>query len=412
LTQTTYLQFDGLKNPVALENAAYLEPMISEVLAGWAHSASAVGQSEPFVTIRPCDEDRWELVLAESPSKPRRWNAVNVICDLVAEMAWERLRSDPSLLCLHAAAVEFSGRLVIFPNTRRTGKSTMTAALAQLGHKIYTDDFLPVRVDAHSQAYLGIANGIAPRIRLPLPEGFSDALQAWVQQDPGPCNRQYKYLRSATIAPGGEMMALGAMVILDRQDDPITPSLAPIPRADALSSLINQNFARTQLSSAILKSMDALTRDLPVFRLTYSCAEEAAKLIATHPALQSLPAAKNYTTETVIEQAPLEKLNNPRPAFVPSRHYIQASGLTETLVDQDHFLADNNGLSIYRLNAGSVAIWKVLAEPTNLDEVIEILTTAFDDVAPEQIASDSEYLMRNLVEAGLLVPARTELAAR
>jgi hypothetical protein len=54
----------------------------------------------------------------------------------------------------------------------------------------------------------------------------------------------------------------------------------------------------------------------------------------------------------------------------------------------------------------------VLAEPTNLDEVIEILTTAFDDVAPEQIASDSEYLMRNLVEAGLLVPARTELAAR
>jgi hypothetical protein len=85
--------------------------------------------------------------------------------------------------------------------------------------------------------------------------------------------------------------------------------------------------------------------------------------------------------------------------------------LTETVVDQDQFLADSNGLSIYRLNAGSVAIWKVLAEPANLDEVIEILSIAFEDVAPDQIASDSEYLMRSLLEAGLIVPARAELAA-
>lgn len=407
-----YLQFDGLKHPVALENAARLSPMISEVLAGWPHSASAMTQIRPFVTIGPCDEEHWELALTEAKSTSRRWNAVNVICDLVAEMAWERLRSDPSLLCLHTAAVEFSGRLIIFPNTRRAGKSTMTAALARLGHSVFTDDFLPVQVNVRSQTCLGIANGIAPRIRLPLPESFSDSFHAWVQQDIGPSNKQYKYLRSAPIAPGGRTMALGAMVILNRNNDPVTPSLEPISRADALSNLISQNFARTQLSSAILKSMDALTHHLPVFRLTYYCGEEAAQFITTHPALQSLPAAKSGTIGPDMDQAPLDKLNQFTPAFVPSCQYIQTAGLTEAEVDQDQFLADSNGLSIYRLNAGSVAIWKVLAEPANLDEVIEILSIAFEDVAPDQIASDSEYLMRNLVNAGLIVPARAEMAAK
>jgi hypothetical protein len=326
-------------------------------------------------------------------------------------MAWERLRSNPSLLCLHTAAVELSGRLIIFPNSRRAGKSTITAALGQLGHSVFTDDFLPVRVDVRSQASLGIANGIAPRIRLPLPESFSDPFRAWVLQDVGPSNKQYKYLCNAPIAPGGETMALGAMVILDRRNDPVIPSLKPISRAEALSNLITQNFARTQLASAILKSIDGLTHHLPAFRLTYYCGEEAAQFIATHPVLQSLPAAKSSTKGPVIEQAPLGKLNQSTPAFVPSCQYIQAVGLTETQVDQEQFLADSNGLSIYRLNAGSVAIWKVLAEPANLDEVIEILSIAFKDVAPDQIASDSEYLMRNLVNAELIVPARAEMAA-
>ncbi len=411
MTETTYLQFDGLKNPVALENAALLVPMISEVLSHWPHDASTIRTRRPFVTIRPSDGDDWSLALDEAPSSPRRWNAVNVICDLVAEMAWERLRSDPALLCLHAAAVAFSGRLIIFPNTRRAGKSTMTAALAQLGHRIYSDDFLPVHVDAQSQTFLGIANGVAPRIRLPLPDSFSDTFHNWVQQDPGPSNKQYKYLCRATIASGGEKMPLGAMVVLDRQSDPVAPSLEAIPRSDALTSLITQNFARTQLSGEILKSMDALTRHLPVYRLTYHCGEQAAQFLAAHPALQTLPAAKNIAVGEAFEQAPLAKLNQQAPPFVPSCQYVQAAGLTETQVGDDHFLADSNGLAIYRLNAGSVAIWNVLEEPANLNEVIEILTAAFQDVAVGQIETDSDALMRSLVAAQLIVSSSIEVAA-
>ena len=408
MTETTYLQFEGLDSPVALENATELLPMIDDVLRLWPHRSATTAQGQPFVTIKPGEGKNWSLELPETQSPSRKWNAVNAICDLVAEMAWERIRSEPALLCLHAAAVEFSARLVIFPNVRRAGKSTLTAALARLGHRIYTDDFLPVRLDEDSQTFEGIANGVLPRIRLPLPDSFSDSFHTWVNDDPGPSNRQYKYLQSALIAPGPETMPLGAMVMLDRRDDPIAPSLAPMPRADALTNLILQNFARTQLSSAILTSMDALSRHMPVFRLTYHCGEEAAAFLAAHPDLATLPAAKAGDVSRKTAPAPLEKREQPAPSFERSSQYVQASGLTEMLVGEDHFLTDGDGLAIYRLNAGSVAIWRVLAEPTDLDEVIDVLHSAFHDVPASQIAADSEDLMRNLAVARLIVPHNLE----
>ncbi len=206
MTETTLFQFESLNASVALTDAAEVEAMLSHVLSAWPHRRIASSDGvPPFATITRSGRDTWALAAQDAPSKPREWDTVNVVCDLVAEMAWERLRSDPDLLCLHAAAAEFAGRLVVFPNGRRAGKSTLAAALAEIGHRLYTDDFLPIRVDGQAQAFLGLANGVAPRIRLPLPTGFSDAFHAWVEQDPGPANAQYKYLLSAPIAPSGRV---------------------------------------------------------------------------------------------------------------------------------------------------------------------------------------------------------------
>ena len=390
MSETTFLHFEGLDHPVAMEDAAKLLPVLNKILAGWPHHVGDRSETPPFVTIKPAQGGQWSLHLAQDEAAARHWDAVNVMCDLVAEMAWERLRSDPSLLCLHAAAVEFGGRLVVFPNLRRAGKSTLSVALARLGHRVYTDDFLPLCVDPDSQIFRGIANGVAPRIRLPLPDGFSADFRRWISQDMGPENRQYKYLPNAPIAPGGAQMPLGAMVILDRQDHPQSPVLTTVPREDALTSLITQNFARTRQSGSILKTLDALTRDLPVFRLTYHCGEQAAAFLSNHASLCALPAALSSGACQNADQAPLEKLDQPTPEFAATTKYIQASGLTAMQVGQDHFLADADGLSIFRLNPGSVAIWNVLSEPADLNEIIEILLSAFQNVAHDQIATDSE----------------------
>lgn len=412
MTAPSYIHFSGLNGTVALEGADALKPMISDILAQWPHTHDPSPHAKPFVTLRAQSPHKWSLILDEAPEAPRHWDQVNVICDLIAEMAWERLRSDPALLCLHAAAAEFAGRLVVLPNARRAGKSTLAAALGRLGHRLFTDDVLPITIDAETKMFLGVANGVAPRIRLPLPEDFSDELRTWIDQDPGPFNKQYKYLVNCPIAPGAQMMPLGAIVILDRQNDPCPPSLSELPVEEALSTLISQNFARTLHSGTILKSIDTLAKHLPTFRLSYHNGEDAAAFLSTHEAFQTLPAARHSSANPHNRQAPLQDLGQVAAAFDPSLQYVQVAGVTETGAGEEHFLADGTGLAIYRLNAGSAAIWRLLAEPIALDEAIDVLTMAFDTVDEAQISSDCERLLRALTAANLIVPVESDEVAQ
>ncbi|SPF77131.1 hypothetical protein ALP8811_02154 [Aliiroseovarius pelagivivens] len=413
VVEPQYVQLDGLEHPVALENADEIAAMLPAALSSWPHRILSTPPPEPpFITVRPAGQDRWNVLHADQPDAPRIWDGVNTVCDIVAEMAWERLRSDPDLFCLHAAAIDFNGRLVAMPNARRAGKSTLAIALARLGRPLYSDDFLPVRVDAETQTCEGIANGIQPRLRLPLPEGFSDAFHAEVAQDPGPSNRQYKYLSNAPVATWGETLPLGAMVMLERCEEPRPPCLSTMAREDALASLITQNFARTRHAGAILRSIDLLSRNLPIFRLSYHCAEEAAEYLSAHPDLATLPAAQLTEFAQDDRQAPLDQLARPAANFVKELRYEQAAGVTESAVGDECFLADGSGIGIFRLNPVSAAIWTLLEEPTDHGEVVEILTAAFPDVAVEQIAADCENLMRGLARAHLIVPRSQDMAAQ
>ncbi|WP_424940404.1 PqqD family peptide modification chaperone [Aliiroseovarius sp. S253] len=413
MAESQYVQFEGLQHPVALEGAAEIGDILSTVLSAWPHRILETASSTPpFVTIRSVGPQRWEVECADAPNAPRIWDDVNAVCDLVAEMAWERLRSDPGLLCLHAAAIDFGGRLVVVPNARRAGKSTLAIALLRLGRRLYTDDFLPVRVEPEKRTCVGIANGILPRLRLPVPESFSEAFRNDVAQDPGPSNRQYKYLANLPVAPWGENLPLGAMVVLDRRDEPIPPQLSEMTREDAIASLITQNFARTRHAGAILRSIDTLTRNMPIFQLCYHCADEAAEYLSNHPDLAALPAARVTNLAPDDRQAPLDQLGQSAPKFDKGLCYVQAVGVTESVVGEECFLADGSGIGIFRLNPISSAIWKLLEEPTDLTEVVEILSAAFPAVDIEQIAQDSAGLMHDLARARLITPAASDVAAQ
>ncbi|WP_281982839.1 PqqD family peptide modification chaperone [Thalassorhabdomicrobium marinisediminis] len=412
VTETTFVQFDGLDHPVALNGASDLLPLIADIATACPHRHSRSARAAPFATLAPADGGDWTLTPADAPQAPRRWDGVNAVCDLVAEMAWERIRSHPDMLCLHAGGVAFGGRLVAFPNGRRAGKSTLTAALAHLGHEVFTDDVLPVRKDIDSGTFHGIANGVAPRVRLPLPDSFDAALSQWVAQDFGPSNRQYKYLTTAPIAQAGATMPLGAIVLLDRQETPCAPRLDPVSEDEALATLITQNFARTLHASIILSSAEVLARHLPVYRLTYACGQQAAAYLSAHEALQDLPVARHDATAPEVRQAPLEERTRPAPAFDPAASYVRRDGVTETRAGEAWFLADSSGIAIYHLNGSSAAIWRLLAEPITLAEVCEVLCAAYPQVDPAAIRTDSEALLQNLAAARLIetAPAQEPVA--
>jgi hypothetical protein len=404
---THYLQYTGLSSPVALHHAAELENLISTVIPTWpATLESTPPLTPPFATIRPTEKGKWAIDVHVGKGDRREWDAVDVVCDLISEIAWERLRSRPELLCLHAAAVSFGQRLVVFPNARRSGKSTLAIALARLGHELFTDDFLPVEVERHEATLLGIANGIAPRLRLPLPEDFATSFQAWVDNDPGPENDRYKYLLDIPLAKGLDTMPLGAVVVLKRQDDTIEPQLHPIGRSEALDRMIRQNFSRDMHSGRILKSIEVLTEHVPCFCLTYSSAESAAECLHLNTELARLPAARMNREFLFDDHRPAGQPQSPQTVFDNCSAYVQTSGLFETEVSGECFLADRQGKTIHRLNQGSVAIWQVLSEPTTLEELTEILSAAFPDVDGTRLRIDGENIMRQLSDAGLIEAAQ------
>ena len=411
---TIYLHFDGLKAPVQLIRAQSLLPLLAKALPNWPVQIRQAPTDTPeFIRIVGVENTMFAVVVTAEKLAPRRWNAVNAICDLISEMAWEKLRSHPELLCVHGAAVEFCERLVLFPNTRRAGKSTLAAVLARLGQTVFTDDFLPIEI-AQNRVISGLATGVAPRIRLPIPPEFSQAFNAWVAADSGPANPQYKFLSDAPLAKAGAARPLGAIVTLLRRDDPTPPRLEPISRAAAMEAMIVQNFARAIESGAILKTVEALTASLPAYQLTYHSGEEAAAYLQAHAAFSGLPVAK-LAPEIVMRQAPLGHGQAKAHAFDHAQPHRQCAGVTEIKTDDAHFLTDKNGMAIHRLNPGSSAIWRLLAEPIGLDEIVAVLCAAFPDIAPAQIRADSlaalqQFAHSRLIETAPAVALQTAVA--
>lgn len=403
--ETLFLRFEGLRRPVRLEGASKILPMVSAVMTYWPHTVSTkTDGGSAFITIRPQREKKWEVVGEDSNKKTKVWDDVNAVCDLVSEMAWERLRSEDDLLCMHAAAVNFEGRLVLFPNARRAGKSTLAIALARLGLQLFTDDFLPVRLEKTKGECVGLANGILPRLRLPVPQEFSTEFQVWADQNSGPANPQYKYIADVPIAAWGQELPLGAIIVLDRKKEATHPRLNAIAQEDALESLVTQNFARTHHAASLLETLSVLSKILPTYTLSYYCAEAAAKFLQTAPELVNLPQTSLTKLRQDDRQADFERIRQPTSVFNPEQSYCQAPNVTETVAGNDCFLADSAGVGIVRLNPTSAAIWKLLKEPIEATEVVELIAEAFPEVGSNQIREDYNNLMRDLLEAHLIVP--------
>lgn len=397
-----YLRFQGLDGQVLLDGCGELIGPMSRILPGWSFAAepAAPGQ-EPIATIRPGAGGRYRIATSGRPGEERHFDGVDTVCDLIVELSIDLHRSRDWLMCLHAAAIEIGGRLVIVPNVRRAGKSTLTACLAARGHRIFSDDFFPVGLSGEGQLF-GHATGILPRLRLPVPASFSHGFRAWVAGNPGDGNRRYKYLALSELPAHGTACPLGAMVFLDRRED-AAPALAPMATAEAVAALLHQNFAREVHSGTILSTTEALFRAIPAYRLTYASAEAAADLLAGRLAHWPDPPAAPGAAPAFRRVD--ENIHAPAAAFDPGAAYIRAPGVQEAELDGDRYLSDESGRGIHRLNAGALAIWHLIAEPMRLSEICEVLVDVFPDAAPGRIAEDSAATLASLVENRLAVPA-------
>ena len=72
-------------------------------------------------------------------------------------------------------------------------------------------------------------------------------------------------------------------------------------------------------------------------------------------------------------------------------------------VDDSVFLVGPDDDALFHLNTTGAAIWRLLAEPVGMDEVIRTLAAAFPDLPPEDLRKDVEALVADLEAQGFLV---------
>ncbi|MCV2872085.1 PqqD family protein [Defluviimonas sp. WL0050] len=402
MSRSIDLIFDGLSGPVRLNGCEELLQPIRTILPHWPFATMpSADAAEPITIISPASRGRYSSVCLSSGGKTRVYDAIDAVCDMIVELSWEMLRSGQWLMCLHAAAIEMAGRLVIVPNVRRSGKSTLTACLARRGYPIFSDDFVPVRL-GDDGILMGHANGICPRLRLPLPKDFSAGFRDWVEADPGPANSRYKYLTGPVLPPNGTARPLGAIVILDRRPNAST-ELQPMDEGAAMKALLHQNFARSVHSATILNVLKVLLSVIKPLRLSYANAEVAADfLAAAFTDWQGPPPVASDTERLAFREIDEDTLTAAQPVFYEDRVYERASGITEMSMNGHHYLTDRSGLGIHSLNSGALAIWRLLEEPMRLADVSEVLSAAFPDVPHEQIAKDCAEVLRRFVENRLV----------
>lgn len=390
------LKFDKVARPMLLEGVDSAPPAFVSVFRFWPWwSMPEDAAADPLIRIIPEGDAFW----LDAPWLDERLhysNAVNLACGLAVHVNHAMLMDRPDLICLHGAGIEIGGRLVVFPNAYRAGKSLLTACLAAAGARIFSDDILPIDRDSRQ----GVALGVSPRLRLPLPETVGQRSRRFIEARSGAKNAQYLYveLDERRQAPFGEQSPFAGFVLLERRDG--SPAvLEPVSDGETLKQLVLRNFARQIPAADSLDFLHGLVSSAACYKLTYSVGDEAADV------LMSRFTDRAALVRDVEAKAATDMLARPQDVkpVGGGDHIRRSPGIGERLVGDGLFLTDETGESVYHLNLVGAGVWRLLDGDCSPAEAKSLLHQAFPDIATSQIDHDTDRLVQDLMDQGLLI---------
>ncbi len=383
---TQCLIFDSMRQPVCLRDCADLLDRLALLFPGWPIARAAPPAMRPVLKVtRDAGAYRFEGDWLREPLYRR--DTASAASALVAEVVRAWSRDSDRWLCLHGAAAKFAGRLVVFPSQYRAGKSLLAAALAATGVMLHADDVLPIRIDDG----LAMAPGLAPRLRLPLPDNLDPITRDYIERHRAFASDDYLYLDLAgrELAPRGELASIGGFVLLEREIGAV-PQLERVTAADALKQVVWQNFSRRADAPRILDRLRGLVTQARRYRLRYDRAEEAVALLNAEFSHWSA-----RETAAVDDSPPPRWLGDAVAPLAPGQ--LRRRGDIEMRqVDDECFLADLDGAAIHHLNPVGRAVWTLLARPVGFDEMAGVLANAFPEIDRERIDRDLAELVEVL----------------
>ena len=390
---TRYLVFGDMSQSIKLIDCDQLIEYFPLIFPGWPIVESSGSDQSPVITIkRKTNAYQIDGYWLDKPM--HRNNKDDAICGLVAELMRAYVRDDPQLLCLHGAAAIFSGKLVVFPSNYRAGKSILCAALASAGVQLFCDDVLPVSLAGGE----GIAPGLALRLRLPLPANLSRITRKYIESRIGLEGKQYLYLegKDGEFAPRGQQAPIGAFVLLQRETG-VTPVFERVSEAEVLRQVVWQNFAREAEAPHILEVLSQHVTNSQCYRLHYENADQAASFLKEE--FGNWPPDKPGSGKKVVAHRPGDHAGK---KLQPGYH-LRSADISIVSLDDQSFLADRQGATIHHLNTIGTAVWTLLADPMTLDELVEVLRTAYPDIEFDIIKSDVIRLLGELAAKNLVV---------
>lgn len=394
------LRYPGVDLRVHLEDAPEVEAALGMALRGWRPDAAGrrrAGARMSRIRGGPGGYAAQSSYLAETLDG---LGLAGATCTVIADLAQDFFETRPGCLALHCAAVRIADRLVALTGPARAGKSTLAARLTmEPDMAVFCDDILPLDGDGR-----GWGLGVAPRLRLPLPERSSAAFRTHVARVMGPRDDRYGYVCAPGVAPHGSRAALRLLLILDRRA--AAPARLHAVREDeALHHLLSQNMSDLRTADDALARLTALLTGVTCLRLVYSDLEGAVALIraaarAEAGAGAGTGAATPLAVHPALPETPMGTLPRARldPAIAWARHpdaMIQTRGTSA-------FLWKPGTQVIWHMNTLALAVWTLLEIPGSAEEIAQVLAPRFSGQRLVTVTADVNALLQSLAAEDLI----------
>lgn len=390
MQDSQYFYFDGLDHPLQLTGCEHLTQHFPILFPEQDYQPGKEDDT-PLISIR-FDDDTYHISTSWKEETKHYTDKVDVLCDLIAQVALARSFNDLEALYLHAAAVVINGRLVVFPSQFRAGKSFLTACLVAEGHRYLGDDVIPLTLDTCK----GRAAGFSPRLRLPLPNTTDEKSKRFIKSHTALAGKRYAYLnleKELSVAQN-ELIDIGAFVLLEREEG-TKARLEELPVATVFRQLVKQNFAREVDGARILSTLTQAVSNAQCIRIQYDRADEAVRLLTEH--FSSWPTQADIqieSRETNLETKTTKNISN--------EFFIQNKLAQKIRIEEESFLTSPDGKAIYHLNPIGSGIWELLAEPISKEEIIATLATAFPQVERSTIEKDVAEILKRFQSKNLI----------